>query len=148
MVRVLMSRAPAYRQILITVGKASISLAAMAIVISQIKLNSLPANMYKLNIWVILGTLVVLMTETSVIAGLRLALVLDGLGVKRSLTSTSQVALGGFFFEQVAFGFVGGDGMRLWLLHRIGVAPRKSVQAIVVDRCLGLLALLLLALIG
>jgi Lysylphosphatidylglycerol synthase TM region len=53
-----------------------------------------------------------------------------------------------FFAEQVAFGFVGGDAMRLWLLHRIDVPLRKALEALVIDRCLGLGALLLLVLVG
>jgi uncharacterized membrane protein YbhN (UPF0104 family) len=50
--------------------------------------------------------------------------------------------------EQVAFGFVGGDAMRLWLLHRMNLPFRKAIEALVIDRCLGLGALLLLVLAG
>jgi uncharacterized membrane protein YbhN (UPF0104 family) len=148
-VRVVMSQpATASRQILLTIGRATITLAAIAIIFPQIRLGLLSEQLYNLSAPVVAAILVVLVVETSVIAGLRLRLVLEALGVKRSRAETSRVALAGFFFEQVAFGFVGGDGMRLWLLHQSGVASGKSLKAIVIDRCLGLLALMLLALIG
>lgn len=136
------------RQILLTIGKASISLAAIAIIVPKIKLGLLSEHLSQLSTLAIATALLILITETCVVAGLRLQLVLRGLGVNRTRVETSQVALSGIFFEQVAFGFLGGDGMRIWLLHRLGVAPRLSVQAIMIDRCLGLFALLLLALIG
>jgi uncharacterized membrane protein YbhN (UPF0104 family) len=48
----------------------------------------------------------------------------------------------------VVFGFVGGDAMRLWLLHRMDMPLRTALQAIVIDRCLGLIGHFLLALVG
>jgi len=134
-----------YRRIFLALGKGIVSLVAIAIIISQIKLDSVVSHLYRLNTLVIAATLLVLLIQITVIAGFRLSLVLESVGVNRPVNATSRVALAGFFFEQVAFGFVGGDGMRMWLLHCLGVAPRKSLQAIVVDRCLGLFALLLLA---
>src|SRR5262245_57870328 len=140
--------ASASRQILLTIGRATITLAAIAIIFPQIKLGLLSEQLYQLSVPVIAAILAILVMETSVIAGLRLRLVLAAFGVNRSRAETSRVALGGFFFEQVAFGFVGGDGMRLWLLHRSGVAPAKSLKVSVLDRCLGVPALMLLSLTG
>jgi glycosyltransferase 2 family protein len=93
-------------------------------------------------------SLAVLAIETTLVAGMRLKFVLKALGANYSLARTSQIALCGFFVEQVAFGFVGGDAMRLWLLHRMDVPFRKALEALVIDRCLGLGALLLLVLAG
>jgi len=93
-------------------------------------------------------SLAVLAIETSLIAGMRLKLVLRSLGADYPLVRTSQIALCGFFVEQVAFGFVGGDAMRLWLLHQMDLPFRRAIEALVIDRCLGLGALLLLVLAG
>src|SRR5437762_4575157 len=129
-----------YRRIFFALGKGLISLAAIAIIISQIKLDLVVSHLSRLNTPVIATTLLILVTQITVIAGLRLSLVLESVGVKQPVNATSRVALAGFFFEQVAFGFIGGDGMRLWLLHCLGVGSRKSLQAIVIDRGLGLFA--------
>ena len=103
---------------------------------------------HKLSMPSVMCSLAVLAIETTVVAGMRLKLVLKALGADYSLARTSQIALCGFFVEQVAFGFVGGDAMRLWLLHRSDVPFRKALEALVIDRCLGLGALLLLVLAG
>jgi uncharacterized membrane protein YbhN (UPF0104 family) len=77
-----------------------------------------------------------------------LKVVLECVGRTQPLFRTAQVELCGFFFEQVALGFVGGDAMRLWLLHRLGIPLRDGIKPLLVDRCLGFGALLLLVAIG
>ena len=136
------------RALLIAIGKIVVTFLAISIVVSQIDFSFFVSNRHKLSILTLVTSLVVLASQTSLIAGLRLKLVLEGLKQRRRLGETSQVALSGFFFEQVAFGFVGGDAMRLWLLHQADVPLRSAIQAIVVDRCLGLFGLFCLALVG
>jgi hypothetical protein len=136
------------RRHLFTLAKIVVSLAAIAIIATKFNLVVFLSYWHKLSISTILASLLVLAFETSVLAGLRLKLVLLGLGSKQRLVQTSQIALCGFFLEQVAFGFVGGDAMRLWLLHRLGIPLGTALEALVIDRCLGLLALALLVLTG
>jgi uncharacterized membrane protein YbhN (UPF0104 family) len=52
------------------------------------------------------------------------------------------------FFNQVLPSTVGGDGMRMWLLHRRGSPLGAAVRSVIMDRLLGLLGLLLLTLAG
>lgn len=143
-----MTAPPSARAFLVTTAKAAITVVTMAIVVSQINFAFLFSHGHKLSAFTLLTCLALLALETSLIASLRLKLVLESMGQERRLDETFQVALGGFFFEQVAFGFVGGDAMRLWLLHHTDVPLRTAFQAIVVDRCLGSIGLLLLALFG
>ena len=143
-----MSCATPARALLIAGGKIVVTFLAISIVVSQIDFSFFASHHHRLGVFTVVALLVVLVSQTSLIAGLRLKLVLDGLKQRRRLRETFQVALSGFFFEQVAFGFVGGDAMRLWLLHQMEVPLRSAVQAIVIDRCLGLFGLFLLALVG
>src|SRR5262245_6854437 len=136
------------RALLIAAGKIVVTFLAISIVVSQIDFSFFASHRQKLSTFTLIIMLVALVSQTSLIAGLRLKLVLDGLKQKCRLRETFQVALSGFFFEQVAFGFAGGDAMRLWLLHQMDVPLRTAVQAIVIDRFLGLLGLFLLALVG
>src|SRR5215216_2802527 len=136
------------RALCTTISKAAISIAAIAVILSQIDFTFLFSHVRNLNAFTLAVSLVLLAAQTSVMAGLRLKLVLEALGRNRRLEETCQVALSGFFFEQVAFGFVGGDAMRLWLLHRTDLPLRTALEAIVIDRFLGSMGLLLLALIG
>jgi uncharacterized membrane protein YbhN (UPF0104 family) len=136
------------RRHLLTIGKALVSAAAILFIISRFDWPFFLSYWHKLSAPLVMLSLAVLAIETTLVAGMRLKLVLKALGADYSLARTSQIALCGFFVEQVAFGFVGGDAMRLWLLHRIDVPFRKAFEALVIDRCLGLGALLLLVLAG
>jgi len=140
-------RVPA-RTLFVTMGKAVITISAILVIGSQIDFGFLASHRHKLSSATLAASLVLLAMQTSLIAGLRLKLILKALGQDRRLGETFQVALSGFFFEQVAFGFVGGDAMRLWLLNRADIPLRKALQVIVIDRCLGSVGLLLLALVG
>jgi uncharacterized membrane protein YbhN (UPF0104 family) len=143
-----MTPTQAARTLVISIGKATITVLAIAIIIWQVDFKFLFSHARKLSALTLAICLILLASQTIVIAGLRLKLVLEALGRTRSLGETSRVALSGFFFEQVALGFVGGDAMRIWLLHRSKVPVRTALQAIVIDRCLGSISLLLLALVG
>src|SRR5262245_17777862 len=143
-----MIRTISVRSVFLVVGKAAITISAILVVASQIDFGFLASYRHKLGAATLVAAFVLLAIETSLFAGLRLKLVLKSLGHRLQLGKTSQVALSGFFFEQVAFGFVGGDAMRLWLLHRTDVPLRTAFQAILIDRCLGLTGLFLLALFG
>jgi glycosyltransferase 2 family protein len=136
------------RRHLLTVAKALVSIAAIAFIVSRFDLPLFLSHWHKLNAASVLIVLVVLAIETTLVAGMRLKLVLTALGAEIPLARTSQIALCGFFVEQVAFGFVGGDAMRLWLLHRMELPFRKAVEALVIDRGVGFGALLLLVLMG
>src|SRR5437870_4947080 len=125
------------RTVLIAIGKALITISAIAIIVSQVDFAFLLFHWHNLGAFTLAASVILLASQTSLIAGLRLKFVLEALGRNRRLSETVQVALSGFFFEQVAFGFVGGDAMRLWLLHRTDMPWRTAVQAIVIDRCFG-----------
>jgi hypothetical protein len=52
------------------------------------------------------------------------------------------------FFNQVLPSTVGGDGMRVWLLRGLGRPIGLAFRSVLIDRLLGFLGLLLLAMIG
>src|SRR5262249_11935261 len=107
------------RRHLLTVGKALVSIAAIVFIVSRFDLPLFLSHWHKLNAASVLIVLAVLAIETTLVAGMRLKLVLTALGAHVPLARTSQIALCGFFVEQVAFGFFRGDSMRPSLFHRI-----------------------------
>jgi glycosyltransferase 2 family protein len=96
----------------------------------------------------ILGALAILSIEMCAIAGVRLNLMLVYVDARRTLTTTMQIALCGFFFEQVTIGFVGGDAVRLLLLKRADVPLGRAIRALLLDRACGFVSLVLLSLVG
>src|SRR5256885_16634892 len=117
------------RRHLMVVGKSVVSLALLGLIVAQHDFSFLSAQRHRLNAITVMVCLGVLAIQITVVAGTRLKLVLETLGSTLGLARTTQVALCGFFFEQVAFGFVGGDAMRLWLLHRLDIPVRKALEA-------------------
>jgi len=136
------------RNLLSSVVKAAISLAVIGFIAWHIDRSMLAANWHKLSLASIGGLLGVLALQMGAIVALRLRLVLAGLTVERPLAAIWRVAISGSFVEQIALGFVGGDAVRLWLLHRLELPMKTALAAIVVDRFLGCAALLLLAMAG
>ena len=137
-----------FRQLAIIAAKALISIGLIAFLASRLDFSRLVSYWRVLNgIW-ILGALAVLIVEMCAIAGVRLNLMLVYVDARRKLTTTMQIALCGFFFEQVTIGFVGGDAVRLWLLKRADVPLGRAIRALLLDRACGFASLVLLSLLG
>ena len=62
-----------------------------------------------------------------------------------SLLSAVVISL---FFNQVLPSTVGGDGMRVWHLKKLGQPLGPAVRSVLIDRLIGLLALMLLSAAG
>jgi uncharacterized protein (TIRG00374 family) len=128
--------------------KAVVSIGLIAVLATRLDYAHVLSYWRVLNgIW-ILGALGILFLEMCLLAGVRLKLMLASVGARRPLTTTAQIALCGFFFEQVTIGFVGGDAIRLWLLRRTHVPFGRAIQALLLDRACGFASLVLLSLIG
>lgn len=136
------------RQTLIAIGKIAISCALLAVIAAKINFGVVIAQWRLLDPVTIAACLAALLAEVSIIAGLRLRFVLEVLGTRRPLGNLVQVVMSGFFFEQIAFGFLGGDTMRFVQLRRFDVSAKQALGAIVTDRVLGMLGLVTLALLG
>src|SRR5215475_9848311 len=137
-----------FRQLAIVAAKALISIGLIAFLASRLDYSRLLSYWRVVSgVW-ILGALAILIVEMCVIAGLRLKLMLVYVDARRKLTTTMQIALCGFFFEQVTIGFVGGDAVRLWLLRRADVPLGRAIRALLLDRACGFASLLLLSLLG
>ncbi len=136
------------RKVVVTGCKGVISLAVISIIVSHINRSVLLHDLRLVSPGVIVVLVLILAVQTSAVAGLRLKLLLSGLKITRPLSAMWQVAIGGFFVEQVAFGMAGGDVLRFWLLRRLDVPVSAGAAAIIVDRFIGLAALLLMAAIG
>jgi hypothetical protein len=78
----------------------------------------------------------------------RWRLLLRSQGGEASLPFLLQSLLVGIFFNNLLPSTIGGDAVRAWDTARAGVHRATAVAVVVVDRFVGLLALMLFALIG
>jgi glycosyltransferase 2 family protein len=137
-----------FRGLAVVTVKALVSVGLIAFLATRLNYTQVLSYWRVLNgIW-ILGALAVLLLEMSAIAGVRLKLMLAYVDVRCPLTTTVQIALCGFFFEQVTIGFVGGDAIRLWLLRRADIPFGRAIGALLFDRAFGFASLVLLSLLG
>ena len=84
------------------------------------------------------------MLVQSVVAAARLRLLTAHLGTGVSFSVSWKFTMIGLFFNQTLPSAIGGDAMKVWLLARRDAwSMRASVHCILIDRALGLLALLL-----
>jgi len=79
---------------------------------------------------------------------LRWRFILARLGRPLALRSLVGIVLIGMFFNQLLPSSVGGDGVRVWRTWRAGLGAAEAVNAVLIDRMLGLTALLALAAAG
>ena len=80
----------------------------------------------------------------SVIAAARLLLLTAYLGSRIPFLASWKFTMIGLFFNQVLPSTIGGDAIKMWLLSRTETwSMRASVHCVLIDRALGLLALLL-----
>src|ERR1700738_5080128 len=128
--------------------KAIVSIGLIAVLATRLDYARVLSYWRLLNgVW-ILGALGILFLEMCLLAGVRLKLMLVSVDARRPLTTTAQIALCGFFFEQVTVGFVGGDSIRLWLVRRAGVPFGRASKALLLDRACGFASLVLLSALG
>ena len=137
-----------FRRLAVVTVKALISIGLIAFLATRLNYAQVLSYWRILNSVWILGALAILFIEMCAIAGVRLKLMLAYVDVRCPLTTTVQIALCGFFFEQVTIGFIGGDAIRLWLLTRADVPFGRAVGALLLDRAFGFASLLLLSLLG
>ena len=140
--------APDFRRLAVITVKALISIGLIAFLATRLNYTQVLSYWHVLNGAWILGALAVLFLEMCAIAGVRLKLMLFYVDARCPLTATVQIALCGFFFEQVTIGFVGGDVVRLWLLRRADVPFGRAIGALLLDRACGFASLVLLSLLG
>jgi len=72
---------------------------------------------------------------------LRWSTILDAIGHPTSWRVVLPLTLIGLFFSQTLPTSIGGDGMRVWELHRRGVDMSAAVSSVLIDRALGLLGI-------
>src|SRR5215472_7453677 len=137
-----------FRGLAVVTVKALVSIALIAFLATRLNSTQVLSYWRVLHgVW-ILGAVAVLFLEMCAIAGVRLKLMLAYVDVRCPLTTTVQIALCGFFFEQVTIGFVGGDAIRLWLLRGGDIQFGRAIGALLLDRGCGFASLVLLSLLG
>lgn len=129
---------------LLTVAKLAATVALLVFVFSRVDLAQLASRLNPQQIALALVAAMGVLLVQSLVAALRLC-VCTGLLDRTARVREAWVAcqLGGFF-SHTPISFIGGDAMRVWHLVKLGMPVAAAAKAVIVDRILGLVSVVLL----
>ena len=90
---------------------------------------------------------VAVLAGQAVVAGARTACVMRLLGARCSIARGLAVWLVGLIVSQSLITFIAGDAARVWQLARVGYSPRAASSAVVLERALGFVVILVMVLL-
>ncbi len=130
------------------IGKFAVTGLLLYIVLRNVALGEVTARLAEMSVLPMLGAVALIGLQAVVVVTWRwesILAVIDETVARWRLTGVVVISL---FFNQVLPSTVGGDGIRMWLLRRLGRPLGIAVRSVIIDRILGLLGLLLLSLAG
>jgi uncharacterized protein (TIRG00374 family) len=65
-----------------------------------------------------------------------------------NFSAIAKISIIGYFYSQTLVSFIGGDGIRVWLLTKKGIPLKDSMHIIFIDRFMGLLSICISMLIS
>jgi hypothetical protein len=84
----------------------------------------------------------------AVVQAYRWTVVLKAIGARLGLRTASLTVMIGLFFNQTLPSTIGGDAVRMWRAHKLGLDLAPAVNGVMIDRLSALAALLLVAMVG
>jgi uncharacterized membrane protein YbhN (UPF0104 family) len=110
---------------------------------SKIELEGVLGSLAHLR-WTHFAGIVLLIVVQYALVATRFGLVVRLVGAPCTFVTALRAVLVGAFFAQTPLSALGGDAMRGWILYQSNVRPIDGASAVVLDRLLGALSLLLL----
>lgn len=136
------------KRLLKTLLKFAVTAVALYFVIRKIDVSQVAALYRQANIWLLLlATLAFILSK--VVSAYRLNLYFAAIDLKLEEKANLQLYLLGMFYNLFLPGGIGGDGYKVYLLQKsYQTGTKKLIGAVLADRISGMVALLVLALIG
>jgi len=127
--------------------RAGISIGLIALLLANIDRDALVDQFRDLDFaWALLALTVLL--ALAFLQALRWQIVLKACSETIGYWDSLRIVLIGQFFNQTLPSAIGGDAVRMWEARRAGLSLRIAVTSIVIDRLLGLAAVLVLVGVG
>jgi len=135
-----MTRTRAIR-LLIIVGQIALTGVVFWILSTRINFGSVLDHARSLPLWTFITIPVIMAAQLSLVA-CRLMFVTKTMAQEIPFPSALGLLFVGAFFAQTPLSILGGDVMKVWMLHRRGIAVSSAANIILLDRVYGILALL------
>jgi uncharacterized protein (TIRG00374 family) len=118
-------------------AKLAITGAVLYFLFSRFDIGKLSQSLWHFKPWTIAAGIVLLSLQT-VLASARTQVLLRKKRLALRLPAIQRITLVGYFYSQSMLSFVGGDGVRIWLLARHGIPTASAGYVVVLDRIAGL----------
>lgn len=128
-------------------GKVGLTAALLWWLSARVDLGDAFAALGRFDPAIVVAALLLALLQVA-IAGWRFVLVVGLCGTRISQGFALRATLVGGFFSQLLVTFISGDAIRAWLLTRRGMTLGRAVEAALLDRVIGVIALTLLILVG
>jgi len=126
--------------------KAFISLIPIYLILKNIDLNITFDLIANIGLLYLFSAIAILLLQI-LLMSYRWKIVLDALNINISFKDTIRIFWIGLFFNQILPSSIGGDAMRGYYLYQRGHTVIKTSQGILIDRIIGLIALITLIII-
>jgi uncharacterized membrane protein YbhN (UPF0104 family) len=132
------------RPTLILLAKAAISAALIGFLLHRVSFAPLVARLERIDpTWLALALAV--FVGQLLLTGWRYGLIARAIGAALPTGEAVRLVLIGQFFSQTLPSAVGGDAVRAWMTMRAGIAWGRAISAVLCDRAIAMVVLLLLA---
>ncbi len=135
------------KQCLFALLKVAVSIGLLALLLRGMDLATVVAVLGRLPATAI-ATGLILMLAQFVVLGLRWWLVMAAIEAPIAFGKALPITFIGGFFNQVLPTSFGGDGVRMWHAHRLGIGGQAAVIGVLLERISGLFGLALLTALG
>ena len=135
------------RNLLLAAIKLALSGLLIWYVTTKIDIGSALVHLQNLSGVIAIAVVAVIISGFAV-AGYRLRPILGMFGERCSFLMGFQTMWIGNFFGQALVTFLTGDAVRIWWILRLGIGLRVAASAILIDRAIGFIALMVLVLLA
>ena len=135
------------KQWLVGLLKLAVSIGLLAVLLQNLDMAAVAAVLGRLPAAAIAAGLILMLVQFAVL-GLRWWLVMAAIEAPIELGKVLPITFIGVFFNQVLPTSFGGDAVRMWQAHRLGVDGQAAVIGVLLERIGGLFGLVVVTALG
>jgi uncharacterized membrane protein YbhN (UPF0104 family) len=122
--------------------KIAVTVSLLWFLVSRVDLHHIANVLTRLNL-ATLGLAAFVLALTIPINAARWHYILSASGYSPGTAKLAKIVLVGLFFNQVLPSGVGGDAVRAWRCHLLGIPVGRAIRSILLDRALGFASIVL-----
>jgi glycosyltransferase 2 family protein len=138
---------PALQRALAVAAKGAITLLLLGVLFRKVDYGATLQHLRDITPLTCFLGLLILYAATALLT-LRWAIILRAAGQRFAASLLFRLNVIGLLFNQALPSSIGGDGMRVWLLHKYGCPLGRAFNSVLLDRIAGFIVLVLMSLYG